>query len=57
MLLGGGGRDVIAGGSGNDVVFARDDSTDAVYCGSGYDVVVADRRDEVARDCERIVRG
>jgi hypothetical protein len=31
---------------------ARDRSRDAVRCGAGRDLVLADGRDVVARDCE-----
>ncbi|TMK72054.1 MAG: hypothetical protein E6G50_04750 [Actinobacteria bacterium] len=55
-LAGGPGGNVLAGGSGNDVVLARDGTRDQVYCGSGYDTVVADRFDAVARDCDHVVR-
>ncbi len=56
------GRDSFSGGSGNDVIDARDTSLagrrvrDTVSCGPGRDRVLADRRDRVLRDCERITR-
>lgn len=56
------GRDTFYAGSGNDVVDARDTTLagrrvrDAVSCGPGRDRVLADRRDRVQRDCERISR-
>ncbi len=57
------GRDTFSGGTGNDRIDARDTSAagrriaDIVRCGTGrYDVVLADRRDFVARDCERVTR-
>ena len=54
-------RDKVAGGDGKDV-FAVDNRPavkDVVVCGDGFDRVLADRKDTVARDCERvkIVRG
>ena len=65
-LLGGGGPDEIQAGSGrdrvdagrdNDVVHVRDGWRDVVSCGAGRgDIVVADRRDVVASDCERVER-
>jgi hypothetical protein len=66
VLLGGGGpdeiragtgRDRVDAGRGNDVVHVRDGWRDAVRCGPGRgDIVVADRRDVVASDCERVER-
>ncbi len=54
-------RDNLTGGSGNDVIVADHVPAfkDVVACGSGFDRVLADRKDTVARDCERvkIVRG
>ena len=55
-LLGGAGRDVLDGGAGNDTIAAADRAKDTIRCGSGRDVVVADRIDAVARDCERVRR-
>jgi hypothetical protein len=53
-LTGGRGNDVVRGGSGVDTVNVRDHKPgDVVSCGSGRDVVVADRGDVVSRDCER----
>ena len=54
-------RDNVAGGDGNDVIDVshRPAVKDVVVCGDGFDRVLADRKDTVARDCERvkIVRG
>ena len=56
------GRDTFSGGSGNDTIDSRDTSLagrrirDTVSCGPGRDRVLADRRDAVQRDCERITR-
>jgi Ca2+-binding RTX toxin-like protein len=52
-------RDVFSGGSGNDVleVINTTAATDIVTCGSGFDRVLADRKDVVANDCERVVFG
>ena len=65
-LLGGGGpddiragtgRDRVDAGRGNDEVLVRDGWRDVVSCGAGQgDIVVADRRDVVAGDCERVER-
>jgi hypothetical protein len=53
-LTGGRGNDVVRGGSGTDTVNVRDHKPgDVVSCGSGADVVAADRGDIVSRDCER----
>jgi dipeptidyl aminopeptidase/acylaminoacyl peptidase len=51
------GADDVDAGSGNDVVQAtRDGTRDLIRCGPGRDTVVADRRDRMARDCERVIR-
>ena len=50
------GSDRLAGGSGRDFINSRDGRRDRVNCGSGRDRVIADRRDRVARNCERVVR-
>jgi len=55
-LVGGKGRDLLYGRAGNDALSVRDGSRDRVSCGMGRDRVVADRRDVVSRDCERVVR-
>jgi Tol biopolymer transport system component len=56
-LLAGTGHDRVDGGAGNDQIVVRDGRRDWVRCGAGRgDLVVADRLDVVARDCERIVR-
>jgi dipeptidyl aminopeptidase/acylaminoacyl peptidase len=41
---------------GADTVLARDGRRQSIHCGSGRDRVVADRRDRVAPDCERVRR-
>jgi Ca2+-binding RTX toxin-like protein len=53
---GGSGRDGIDAGRGDDLVRVRDGETDRVHCSSGRDRVIADRRDRVQRDCERVSR-
>jgi Tol biopolymer transport system component len=55
-VIGGSGRDVITAGPGRDIVLARDGRRDRVMCGTGRDVVVADRLDRVAADCEKVFR-
>ena len=54
-------RDNISGGNGGDVIIANHAPAfrDLVSCGGGFDRVLADRKDTVARDCEKvkIVRG
>ena len=52
----GDGDDTVSGGAGDDRIDVRDRTRDAVSCGRGRDRVVADRRDAVARDCERVRR-
>ena len=55
-LVGGTGVDRLIAGAGNDTILARDGARDTVTCGSGRDVVQADRSDRIARDCERVTR-
>ncbi len=67
-LNGGSGIDVIVShvggatvdaGSGTDVVDVRGDSTsapDTVSCGSGFDLAWANSADDVADDCEIVIR-
>ncbi len=57
VLIGGPDPDYIEGGAGNDLVLAADGTVDKIRCEGGRrDRVVADRRDRVARDCERVRR-
>ena len=44
------------GGDGDDRIDARRGGFDVVGCGPGTDRVVADRRDLVGVDCERVAR-
>lgn len=54
---GGPGRDIMDGGGGNDRIAASyDGARDTVRCGAGLDVVNADLRDGVSRDCELVGR-
>jgi Tol biopolymer transport system component len=41
---------------GPDRILVRGGGRDTVDCGSGKDIVVADRRDVVAENCERVIR-
>jgi gametolysin peptidase M11/hemolysin type calcium-binding protein len=56
-LHGGTGRDLLQGGAGHDTLLSRDGAPDRLRCGAGRDVVVVDRLDAVARDCELVKRG
>ncbi|MDX6535262.1 MAG: hypothetical protein QOF68_3006, partial [Gaiellales bacterium] len=57
LLVGGLGRDTLLGGAGNDRIESRDGVRDQVSCGAGKrDLVIADRKDIVARDCETVRR-
>jgi len=55
-ISGGVGRDAISAGSGNDRISARDRNRDRINCGSGRDLVIADRIDLVSRSCVRVFR-
>ena len=48
--------DKLSAGNGNDVVGSFNDpaSEDNVVCGGGFDWVFADRKDEVAPNCEKV---
>jgi hypothetical protein len=48
--------DEIAGGGGDDTIRSRRGGIDVVSCGRGRDIVHADKRDHVARECERVIR-
>ena len=52
-------EDILSGGAGNDVILVvnRPAFEDKVTCGGGFDRVIADRKDLVAPDCERVVIG
>jgi Ca2+-binding RTX toxin-like protein len=52
--------DNVSGGAGTDVIHVaslrlRASAEDIVTCGSGFDRVLADTKDEVAPDCEKVV--
>ncbi len=55
-LTGGKDRDRLGGGPGNDRIRARDRTRDRIKCGPGRDRVKADRKDKIARSCERVSR-
>ena len=48
--------DVLSGGDGDDLLVADNVPAvrDIVSCGGGFDRVLADRKDVVADDCERV---
>jgi endoglycosylceramidase len=52
-LTGGSGTDRFSGGRDADRLLARDGRRELVRCGPGRDRVSADRRERLARDCER----
>jgi hypothetical protein len=54
VLDGGAGADLLFAGDGSDVVRAADGTRDKVNCGPGRDRAVVDRKDDVARTCERV---
>jgi hemolysin type calcium-binding protein len=56
VLVGGAGIDDVSGDDGDDDVRVRDGLQDLVRCGGGDDKVDADTLDEVAADCEAVVR-
>ena len=51
------GKDVVNAGAGPDLIFSKDENSDVISCGPGRDLVIADRKDKVSRDCERVRRG
>jgi Ca2+-binding RTX toxin-like protein len=58
LILGHAGRDSVAGGGGNDTIKVRYGLRDTVNCGLGLsDLVIADSRDVVSANCERVRRG
>jgi Tol biopolymer transport system component len=50
------GADTILGKGGLDVILARDGRRDTIDCGTERDLVLADRQDRTARNCERVLR-
>ncbi len=55
-ISGNSGGDRLSGNSGNDRITSLDNSRDRVNCGTGRDRVLADRKDVVSRNCERVRR-
>lgn len=55
-LVGGPGKDEMVGKGGRDVFKARDGKRDSIDCGPGKDKVLADRKDRVKRNCEKVKR-
>jgi hypothetical protein len=51
-------KDTLGGGEGKDIlfIFNRPAARDIVGCGDGFDRVLADRKDTVGGDCERVRR-
>ena len=56
VLDGGAGTDTFDGGDGDDAIAARDAVRDTVACGLGADSGEADLEDDVAADCESVVK-
>ena len=56
VIVGGLGVDEVSGGAGDDDVRVRDGIQDLVSCGDEADKVDADTFDEIAADCEAVVR-
>jgi Ca2+-binding RTX toxin-like protein len=48
--------DTVHGENGDDRIRVRDGEADTVTCGLGFDKVFADRKDNVAADCELVQR-
>jgi hypothetical protein len=49
------GADVLSGGSGDDVINAKDGSKDTIDCGTGSDRVTVDAIDVVSSNCEQVI--
>jgi hypothetical protein len=49
-------KDTLSSNSGNDWIDAKNEPAfgDKVTCGEGFDRVLADSKDEVADDCEKV---
>ena len=54
FLLGESGADRLSGGPGNDSIDALDGRRDTIACGPGVDAVLADARDVIGIDCDRV---
>jgi Tol biopolymer transport system component len=53
-VVAGPGSDTVYGEAGRDRIEVRDGRRDRVFCGPDKDVVIGDRRDRIARDCEQV---
>ena len=55
----GGAKDTLSGGDGGDFLLPlnKPANRDVVSCGGGFDRVLADRKDAVAPDCEKVFVG
>lgn len=53
-ISGGEGSDVLEGGPEDDLILARDGSSDTVICGGGVDTVQADTLDVISPSCENV---
>jgi hypothetical protein len=56
VIKDGDGHDAVSAGAGDDEIETSDRFIDDVDCGKGKDVVKADRKDEIAKDCEKVKR-
>ena len=56
MIRGSRGEDVLAGGTGDDVIRAKDKAADEVVCDGGEDFARVDKRDSVS-GCDVVVGG
>ena len=55
-IIGGDDRDSLIGGDGSDTINASDGLRDAIDCGPGRDLLIADLFDPLGNDCERFMR-
>ena len=54
-LDGGPGNDTVFGGRGRDEITANDGERDTISCGRNVDTVIADDRDDLEKNCERVL--
>jgi hypothetical protein len=55
VITGGPSPDKITGGTGDDVINAKDGSKDTIDCGTGSDRVTVDAIDVVSSNCEQVI--
>jgi Ca2+-binding RTX toxin-like protein len=55
-IVGSGDQDSLLGGDGSDTINASDGIRDAINCGPGRDLLIADLFDPLGGDCERLMR-